>query len=75
MPASEKDLLKAFGANLRYIRQEKDLSLRKLAALCSIDHSDISRLETGQINPTLMTIAELAKALDVSISKLMKGVE
>jgi transcriptional regulator with XRE-family HTH domain len=75
MPESERELLKVFGANLRHIRLEKKLSLRKLSALCSIDHSDLSRMETGQINLTIITVAELARALDVSISKLMKGVE
>jgi len=67
------DILKAFGSNLKKIRNSKGLSLRKLAAECSsLDHSDIAKIERGETNATLLTIIQLAKGLDVPPEELFK---
>lgn len=67
--------LQKFGDNIRNIRKEKGLSLRQLAAFCSIDHSDIGKIEKGQVNITLLTLTNLAEALGVSPSILVVGIE
>jgi transcriptional regulator with XRE-family HTH domain len=66
-----QDYLKQFGANLKVLRKAKNLSLRKLAAACNIDHSDIAKMEKGQINITILTIRELAQALQIHPKKLL----
>ena len=59
-----------FGKRLRFVRQSKDLSMEKLAALSCFEYSQISRIELGQINTSLDTIFKLAKALNVDAKEL-----
>lgn len=59
-----------FGAQLEKLRTKKDLSLRALAQRCDIDHSDIGKIEKGQISIQLGTILELAKGLNVHPKEL-----
>jgi transcriptional regulator with XRE-family HTH domain len=66
-----QEYLKKFGTNLKALRLAKGLSLRKLAASCNIDHSDIAKMEKGQINVTVLTVRELAKALQIQPKKLL----
>lgn len=56
---------KAIGQNIRKIRLSAGLSLRKLAALCRVDHADISKIERADVDPQLSTLLELAEALRV----------
>jgi transcriptional regulator with XRE-family HTH domain len=70
--AANHQILKTFGANLRHFRNEKGLSQRDLYALCNIDNAEISRMENGEVNVTLNTLAQLAEALDVPPYMLLK---
>ena len=67
---SEKYLVEV-GKNLKKMRTKKKLSLRKLAAACNVDHSDIGKIEKGEINITLLTLFDLAAGLEVHPKKLM----
>jgi len=67
---NESEELLAFGANLRRIRKEKNLSMEALANLAEIELSQIYRIETGKINPKLITLLRIAKALEVSPKEL-----
>ncbi len=66
--------LAAFGAPHRLAREVFDLrkargmTQRQLAAKSGIQQAEISRIEAGNSNPTLSTIAVLANALDVEFS-------
>jgi transcriptional regulator with XRE-family HTH domain len=72
MTEKEIDLLKErFGDNLRKIREGKKLSLLQLSYNCSLDDSNISKIEHGKFNITLSTIFELAKGLDIHPKKLL----
>jgi transcriptional regulator with XRE-family HTH domain len=53
------------------IREERNLSLRSLAAICDLDDSQISKIENGKTNIQLSTIFELAKGLDVEPKALL----
>jgi transcriptional regulator with XRE-family HTH domain len=68
---SSQEYLKKFGANIKSMRKARGLSLRKLAALCNIDHSDIARMEKGKINITILTLRELARTFEVPPKKLL----
>ena len=63
--------LKRFGENLKKIREAKGISQRSLASSCNVDHSHISRIEKGEKNITVLTILELAGALEVKPKKLL----
>jgi transcriptional regulator with XRE-family HTH domain len=63
--ASEEKLV-LFAKKLKEIRKKQKLSLRRLAQKCDIDYSDISKYETGKVNLTLLTVFELATALEIA---------
>lgn len=65
-----KSNLHAFGAHLQKLREEQGLSYRQMATACDIDHSKIAKIEKGQVNITLTTVFQLAKALSVSPAQL-----
>ncbi len=60
------------GRNLKRIRLEKGISQNKIAHTLGIDRAFISNIENGKTNPTLATIAKLAKAIGVSSDELLK---
>jgi transcriptional regulator with XRE-family HTH domain len=56
----------AFGATLKRIRERRRISQSRLAELANVDHSLVSRYESGGRFPTRETIAILAEELDAS---------
>jgi transcriptional regulator with XRE-family HTH domain len=63
--------LKKFGEKLEALKKASGLSYRKIAANCNVEHSDIKRYVDGKINPTLLTIIDLAKGLNVEPKELL----
>lgn len=63
--------LKKFGENLRKLRKSRKLTMEALANLADIELSQVHRIETGKINPTLTTIMILADALAIAPAKLL----
>ena len=70
---SEKKFLKAFGKNLRRLRREKGWTQEELANEIGIEISQISRIERGLINTTLLTLVKIAEALRVEIEILFES--
>jgi transcriptional regulator with XRE-family HTH domain len=68
---NDKKALKRFGENLRKLREQRNLSLRQLSYACNIDYSKIGKIEKGQINITFTTFLELARGLEIKLSKLL----
>lgn len=56
------------GSRLRALRKRRGLSLRTLAALCSLSVNTISLVERGKTSPTVATLHRLATALGVSMA-------
>lgn len=65
-------VLVALGEAIRRIRLSKDISQEKLALLAEVDRSYVGRVERGDNNVAVLTLARLAGALDISISELMQ---
>jgi len=65
----------AFGQAIRELRKANHFSQEKLADISTLDRSFISLLESGKKQPSLITIFQLAKALNSSPSKLLAKVE
>ena len=59
------------GLNLKKIRTKKDISQGDIARELKVSRGFISTIENGKTNPTLLTIAKLAKAVGVSINELL----
>lgn len=68
-------VVEIFGKVLRELREANQLSQEKLAEYCELDRTYISLLERGLRQPTITTIFKLAKALNISASKLIEIVE
>lgn len=62
---SKIEFLILFGKEIEKHRIEQNLSYRQLAQRCDLDHSNISKIEKGEINITLSSILELSKGLKV----------
>ncbi len=60
------------GENLKRIRTTKAISQGDIARSLEVSRGFISNIENGKTNPTLSTIANLAKALGVSTNELLK---
>ncbi len=67
-----KSLLKALGKRIRELRKAKGFSQEDLAYEADIPLSQIGRIERGEINPTVSTIATIASALQVSFQEIFK---
>ncbi|MDB4926550.1 helix-turn-helix transcriptional regulator [Mucilaginibacter sp.] len=67
----DRGILMQFGKRLKTLRQSKNLTLRKMALLCNVEYADIQRYESGKQNITLLSLAELAKALEVEPKELL----
>ncbi len=66
---------KAFGNVLRDIRQERSLSQEELGFESGYHRTYISLLERGRKSPSLNTIFQLATALAVSPSEILRRTE
>ena len=55
---------------LKEIRSEKRISQEELAYRSEITLSQIARIETVRINPTVSTIFKIARTLDIPLSEL-----
>lgn len=71
--AARGDVLKRFGARVRELRIAKGFSQESFAAHCGLDRTYIGGIERGERNLALRNIETVAKALDMTISELMKG--
>jgi len=55
------------------LRRAAGLTQRQLAARSGVQQADISRIEAGDANPTLATVAALAYALGAELSLQPRG--
>ncbi|PAM94190.1 transcriptional regulator [Flavobacterium sp. IR1] len=63
--AEKVDFQIKFGKKIEKFRLDQNLSYRQLAHRCDIDHSNISKIEKGEINIQLSSMLQLAKGLNI----------
>jgi transcriptional regulator with XRE-family HTH domain len=73
--SAARSLERAIGAQVREIRRDTDLSIVDLANAAGISPGMLSKIENGQISPSLSTLEALASALAVPITKLFAAYE
>src|ERR1700761_6197449 len=71
----ERTLERAIGTQIRDLRQRFHLSVAHLANAASISGGMLSKIENGQISPSLSTLQALASALNVPITTLFSAFE
>ena len=62
----------AISANLKAIREQRNLSLDQLAELTGVSKSMLRQIETGRSSPTIATIWKIANGLRLSFTTLVK---
>ena len=67
-----KNESKKLGKNMKQIRTRKGMTQGDIVRSLGLGRGYISNIENGKTNPTLETIAKLAKVLGVSVSELLK---
>jgi transcriptional regulator with XRE-family HTH domain len=73
LSSSRQDpLLVTLGQTIKRIRLEKEVSQEQLALLAQIDRSHVGRIERGDNNVAILTLARIAKVLGMSLTDLMK---
>lgn len=69
---SDTILLAELGRMIRKKRLEKGITQNSLARLCGIGKANMSRMEAGKINVSIITLNKISKALGISIADLFK---
>lgn len=69
----KQDILVRFGSRVRELRFSKGFSQESFAAKCDLDRTYVGGIERGERNVALRNIESIAKALDITLSALMKG--
>ena len=66
-------ILKVVGKRIKDIRESKGISQVELVGRMQgeIDHTNISRIESGRTNPTLFTLFRISQALEVKLTDLL----
>lgn len=66
MPGRLQEQSPGVGDNLKRLREQRQLSIRELAAAARVAPSLVSRIEAGKTSPTVMSLQRILNALDVS---------
>lgn len=72
---SARTLELALGVQIRLFRRQHDLSVSDLAGAAGISTGMLSKIENGQISPSLSTLQAIATALGTPISTLFSTFE
>ena len=65
------DWLRIVGANIRRLREERDLSQEELGFKAEMDFGYLGKIERGRRNPSLLKLVRIAEALDVDLPCLI----
>lgn len=63
-------VLKNFGKNLKRYRLQNNLTQEELADIINVHQTYIGKLELGMINPSLLKIFLITRALNIKLSEL-----
>ena len=60
----------SLGLRIKLVRIEKNMSQQELAGMCNFEKANMSRIENGGTNPTILTLLKISDALDINLSDL-----
>jgi XRE family transcriptional regulator, regulator of sulfur utilization len=61
--------------NLKKLREERRLSLDRVAKLSGVSKSMLGQIERGEVNPTVSTVWKISNGLKISFTQLMSRPE
>ncbi len=68
------DYRRRLGDRIRKLRNQRGLSQEEFASVCGVNRSYMGRIERGELNLTLDTLAKVGKGLGTSVWALLKGI-
>ena len=68
---NKEQLKKKVGQRIVELRSQKGWSQSDLARACNKDRQALEKLENGKVNPTIYSLLEIAKALEVPLKELL----
>jgi transcriptional regulator with XRE-family HTH domain len=69
-----EDVRRRFGRAVRERRKKRGLSQEEFADLCGLHRTYMGGVERGERNISLINIERIARALDISLVRLFRGV-
>lgn len=66
-------IMEDIGVRVKSLRIERRFSLRELSKRLSISPATLCRIESNQIEPSVSTLADIAKEFDVSLDYMYYG--
>ena len=71
----DRQIQRKLGERVRALRKEKGFSQEGFADACALHRTYMGSVERGETNPTLSSLATIARALKITTSKLVEGVD
>ena len=65
---------KELGMRIRYLREQRKMTLEDLSFESYVNKNYLSDLERGNRNPTVKILTKIANALEVTLEELFKGI-
>lgn len=75
MATGDRQMQRKLGERVRALRKEKGFSQEGFADACGLHRTYMGSVERGETNPTLTSLATIARALKITTSKLLEGVD
>ncbi len=70
-----EQFLKRLGNRIAKIRKEKGITQLELGYLTEIEKPNITRLEKGGTNPTILTLKKICVALEVDLTEVISKLD
>ncbi len=71
----DKSFLAKLSLNIKAERIRKNLSQIQLAELIQASENSVGKIERAEQNPSAIMVFKIAKALDIDINELFKGIK
>jgi transcriptional regulator with XRE-family HTH domain len=71
----DRQIQRRLGERVRALRKEKGFSQEGFADACGLHRTYMGSVERGETNPTLSSLATIARALKINTAKLVEGVD
>ena len=68
------DIKYVFGCRVKFLRNQRGLSIEDLALRCNIDPKYLGEVERGKRNIGIEKINAIAEGLNISLEELFRGV-
>ncbi len=63
----------SIGQKMKDLRKEQNLTLAEVAAVANVSISHLSQIERNKTTPSLMSVASIAEALNISVRELFES--